>query len=224
MTAEVVIPWQAGCPHREAALEWVRGRWDAAGFPSVVGTTEGPWCKAAAVADGLTRTTADVVIVSDADVWCDGITDAVAQVDAHGWAVPHRLVHRLSADSTAAVLAGSDWHGLPLSRDNARDRRPYEGYRAGGIVVLRRDVIDTVPLDRKFVGWGGEDEAWSMALTLLIGEPWQGDADLVHLWHPPQQRMTRTRGSRDSQGLLAAYRRARRSPEEMRALVEEGRP
>ena len=67
----VVIPWRSGCPYRERALAWVLGRW-AERFPTfdvVLGVhDDGPWCKAAAVADGLSKVADGALILADADV------------------------------------------------------------------------------------------------------------------------------------------------------------
>ena len=161
---------------------------------------------------------AEIVIQADADVWCDGLREAVDAVEAGaGWAVPHKLVHRLSEDGTEAVLAGADWRGQPM------DQKPYEGILGGGIVVARRDVLLDVPLDSRFVGWGQDDEAHALGLNALYGDPWRGTADLVHLWHPPQSRVSRRKGSRESWKLRRRYWEARRKPEAMRALLKEGR-
>lgn len=70
---------------------------------------------------------------------------------------------------------------------------------------------------------GQEDESWACALHTLLGEPWRGDADLVHLFHPPQERMTRRRGSQESWRLRNRYFAARDDPAAIRGLIEESR-
>lgn len=211
----VLIPWRAGCPHRERALGWVTQQ---LGHAVILGThDEGPWCKAKALADAVARSDADVLVVHDADVWCDGLDEAISQVQAGAaWAVPHRMVHRLTEEATADRLAGGTATDL--------EQRPYLGYPGGGITVLRRDVWDRVPLDPRFAGWGQEDEAWALALTTMFGAPWRGRADLIHLWHPPQERKSRAVGSDESKRLLRHYQRARRSPVLMTELLQEVTP
>lgn len=225
MTVAVVVPWRPGCPHRQAALDWVLAAY-ASHHPDwdvVLGTSaEGPFSRSQAILDAAHRTDADVVVVADSDVWVDPDAMRTAvEASVHGWAIPHTLIHRLSPESTAKVLGGADWRGLPLSTDNTQDRRPYRGHETGTLVVFRRDVLDDVSPDPRFVGWGAEDDAWAYALRCLAGPPWRGPADLVHLWHPPQPRLSRRVGSRESRALLERYRRARRDPDAMRALVDE---
>lgn len=215
MSVEVVIPYAGGCPHRARALEWARGRWP---WPVTIAPGPVPWCKAAAVMPAVERSCADVVVVADADVWCDEIERAVRIVQSGTcWAIPHWTVHRLTEQATAEVLAGAAWQDQPLTE------RAYRGVEGGGIIVARRETLLDVPLDARFVGWGQEDETWAMALRALHGPAWRGSAPLIHLWHPPQDRLTRRRGSRESWQLRLRYVAARRDPVAMRALIEEGR-
>lgn len=210
-TVAVAVPWQPGCPHREAAWAFVKPLWP---WPVIEGTNSGPWCKANAVMDALDRTDADIVVVADADVWADTTLAVEAVAAGAGWAMPHRFVHRLTATATEQVLAGGELGGDV-------EQKPYRGMAGGGIVVLRRCTALDVPLDPRFVGWGQEDKSWAAALSTFHGGPWRGSEPLWHLWHPPQARMSRTIGSRASEALWHRYRRAQHRPDAMRALLEE---
>jgi hypothetical protein len=221
-STSVLVPWAGGCEHRERAYRWVRERltlthphWEV-----VEGSGGEPWCKAAAVEDGLTRASGDVLVVHDADVWVPNLAAAVAVLEAGApWVMPHRLVHRLNREATGMVYAGANPHDLRLPYDED----PYIGWPGGGVVVLNRADYQRAPLDRRFVGWSGEDASWAYALDTLVGPGERLDADLVHLWHPPQPRMNRRFGSHQSQALWHRYRRARDRPDRMAALVAEGR-
>lgn len=207
----VVVPWRSGCPHREAAWALIRHRL-ATTFPAwdiVEGRhDDGPWCKAAAVADALHRTDADILVLHDADVWCDGTPDAVAALEAHPWAIPHGQVWRLAEGQLE-----------PSTTQLAQ--KPYRGLEGGGIVAIRRSTYEACPLDPRFTGWGQEDECFALALRALHRPPWRGDAPLWHWWHPPQPRRDRRTGSNASARLHLRYRQARRNPDRMRALLEE---
>ena len=221
MSVEILVPWRdVGCPHRRAALDWVVSRLLAAGWQTsvVADGSHGPWVKANVVMPAIERSTADVVIVHDADVWVsDGLQGAVKALRAgFAWSVPHRAVNRLTAASTAAVLAGAE------PDDGDLEEVPYLGVAAGGVVAVRRDVALDTPMDPRFEGWGGEDHAWGFALHGLHGVPWRGDAPLWHLWHPPQPRVDRKVGSHRSEQLRRRYLMAALEPE-MRAIVEEAK-
>jgi hypothetical protein len=216
MEAAVLVPWRPGCAHREAAWRHLKALHARSHpWPVIEGApADGEWSKATAVADALSKTDADVLIVADADVWTDGLPAAVAAVqDGAPWVVPHGRVRRLDGPSTAAVLAGGEWGGT-------LDQPAYMGYPGGGITVLPAATYRAAPLDPRFVGWGQEDLAWSVALKRIAGAPWRGKSDLWHLWHPPQPRMTRQVGSEAGAELLKRYQRAR-TRDAMRTLLEE---
>lgn len=221
MSTCVLIPWRGGCAYRERALAWVLSRHAENGWPVVIGRHEtGPWCKAAAVADALEQTLADVLVIADADVWTEGLPEAVGAVQGGAvWAMPHKSVHRLSEAATARLMAGEDPDALDL------DERAYRGVEGGGVTVVRRETYQDCPLDPRFMGWGSEDESHGLALRELHGAPWRprGPARLLHAWHPPQQRATRSFGSLAGRDLRKRYIRAQYRPTVMRALVEEAK-
>lgn len=220
MSTAVLIPYRAGCEHRTRALMYVISRHAENRWPIVLGHhTDGPWCKALAVRDASEQTEADVLVIADADIWTDGLAAAVRAVrEGAAWAVPHRGVHRLTEAATALCVAGQGFAGLTL------EERPYLGCEGGGVTVVRRDVYEDCPLDPRFTGWGGEDDAWGFALRALHGPPVRTTryCPLIHLWHPPQRRDTRARGSIASWELRKRYARAQNDPATMRALVREG--
>lgn len=164
----------------------------------------------------VARSTADIVVVADADVLCDGLPEAIRAVEMGApWAKPHRDVHRLSEEGTEAVYNGEDW------REQTLDREVYRGIAGGGYVIARRETLMEIPLDPRFSGWGQEDESWALALITIAGPPYIGDADLIHLWHPPQERLSRRKGSHENWALMRRYAAARRDPELMRSILKE---
>jgi e3 binding domain len=221
--SSVLVPWRGGDRFREQAWRWVWCRWLNAGFvPQDCAPPPGPWCKAAALMPHVADAD-EIVVLGDADAWTTGIADAISAVESGAdWAVPHLKVHRLTKTASGDLL-----YGLMQEADGESiwtldtEERPYNGMVGGGIIVVRRDVLLQVPLDRRFVGWGREDCAWREAMLTLVGEPWRGTAPLVHLWHPPQPRPNRAEGSRPTEELFARYRAARDKPDQMRDLLAE---
>jgi len=244
----VVVPWRGGDPAREKAWAWLQPWWGQH-LPVVVGTPpEGPWCKAAAVADALARTDAEVLVVADADVWVPGIDRTVDMVASGGvaWAMPHKRVYRLTEAGTDVLLA-TGRPPSPVRVDRPRGSAPtppgqlivesHHGEIGGGCVVLPADLYRQVPLDPRFVGWGQEDTSWGRALTVIAGPPWREPEPLWHLWHPPPRRAgkgeqpdpaqyTRRDRAVGTPAGLALYRRYRdaTTPEAMRALLAEFAP
>jgi len=208
---EVIVPFHGDCPYRLVALDWVREQHE---WPVTVAAGGEPWVKAAAIGPAIEASKADVLVIADADCWTDGLPEAVRAVELGApWAKPHALVHRLTEESTRSFMAGEPWTGL--------DQEPYRGVAGGGFVVARRETLLEIPMDPRFVGWGQEDIAWAVALHTLAGPAWLGDADLIHLWHPPQKRLSRMWGSTESKRLLRRYVAAKSKPDLMRSLIEE---
>jgi hypothetical protein len=250
VTVWVVIPWRAGCPYREAAFDYVTRWWSRTypDWPVVVGPWPAerfnapspavPWRKGCAVRNaGVHPDPDDVVVVSDADVIPVGVGDAVDSVGPSGrgrlvarWAMPFRMVHRLTQAGTELVTSGR--LGLPAgslpSSMSGVVEESYVGSAGGGTVVLRGDVFNAVPIDPRFAGYGQEDLSWSLALHRLTGAPTMRSDPLWHLWHPPQERMRRGAtvsrgvGSEDGLRLWQRYRQAT-TPATMQALIAEAR-
>jgi hypothetical protein len=213
----VVVPYRPGCPHRAAAWAWLHNRYEQAGYE--VATAPGPaggWCKARAVNDAIHQTTDDILVIADADVWCDGLAAAVDAVrDGARWAIPHHTVHRLTEASTAEFMRGET--------PSDRAEKPYKGRAGGGMVVITRTLWEHVPMDPRFVGWGGEDDSWNLAVSAAAGKAPRFNADLWHLWHPPQARINRGVGNEANRALQIRYLKARKHPDDMAALVAEAR-
>ena len=217
----VVIPWRGGDAFRWANLRWVLARY-AQAHPdwsiTIAHDRNGEWVKARAVTPEIEAARHDVIVVADADVWCNGLAAAVSAVqDGTPWAIPHRQVRRLTRMATAEVLAGAGLAEQPTLE------APYDGARGGGIVVGRRDTLLDVPLDPRFKGWGGEDISWGYALRSVAGRPYWGQLPLYHLWHPPQKRISRATGSTENRELQRRYARAKSRPQEMQQLLEEAK-
>lgn len=225
---DVLIPWAGHDPNRRLALEAVQDELRAS-FPDwrrILCRDHGPgWSKGRAIAGArMLLDDTSVVVVHDADVIVEReeLERAVELVagGAYGWAVPHVELVRLTRAGTHRFV-----HGLEADRLELSDvEESYTGVMGGGVVVLSAELLRRCPLDPRFTGWGEEDHAWGVALHTLGGRAWRGTGTLVHLWHPPQERPDRKRGSTASRALRRRYVLARRDPAVMRALIEEASP
>lgn len=231
MAIRVIIPWRRGCQLREAALSRVMLWWEQnhPDWDLSVGEypeESGAWCKSMAVVAAGPFASDDLVIVSDADVVCEQVelaVDALRRKEPrYLWAMPHRTVYRLTDHATQSVVDRTWW---PSRVATLRELQPfltrsYSGYPGGGLVVLHGHVLNAVPLDPRFLGWGQEDHSWSLALGMLAGAPWRGQGQLWHLWHPPAPRTQPGIGSLDGLRLWHRYRAAA-NPVAMRSLIRE---
>lgn len=221
MNVAIVVPAGGVDEDRAKALRWITDRYrDRYPWPVIVGSCAGEWSKGAAVADGLSRTDADVVVIADGDSFVPDLSRSIdAIADGAAWVVPHRMVYRLTRSVTRNVLAGID----PTPRRTECVRRPYAGPPGGGIVVIRRDVYDSVGgIDQRFLGWGGEDVSFGWALRTIVGHEVRFESPLFHLWHPhPAPNL---RGSPASEDLVQQYTDATGVPRLMRAVIAGTEP
>ena len=223
---EVIIPYWGTDSIRLRNLDWVEKGLLRAGLKVTIARPTGvEISKGNVLWPAIRSSEADLVVLHDgdvwcdADVWCDGLWKAIAAV-AEGavWAKPHDQVFRLSEEASDEFLAGR-LTGIPPREKLVESS--YSGTVGGGIIVGRREIFLDVPVDPRFLGWGQEDQAHGEALWTLHGEPWLGDAPLLHLWHQPQRRLSRGWGSREGKELYRRYHRAIRDPSEMLQLVSE---
>ena len=224
----VVIPHSPGDDaHRAAARAWVTDRYRTVHRLPVIEAPAPPgdWCKAAAVNPAVDELpdTVKVAVIADADSYVtpEALDQAIADAKTHGWAMPHRWVHRIAAADTARILAGD------TIRHPALQHPPASAIAGGGIVVVTADAWRTVAgFDPGFVGWGYEDSALGLALDTLVHR-WRWPVSksgprgkipaLWHLWHPPQPDRTAPRDQ--SVRLFAAYQAAHGDPDAMEALA-----
>lgn len=221
----VIIPWQPGDPTREHAKDYVMS-WFHNIMPSswqivLAETDQRPFSKSAALREALKDTFGKIIVVHDADCITPGLPEAVEMVKGRArWAIPHTMVHRLTPEATEAVYQGQH----PNDLLQATHEKPYRGVRTGGSVVLERDLFEECPPDKRFIGWGGEDEAWGYALHIVANhDAPRSKQPLIHLWHNPPERLTRMYGSLESKKLLERYRTASRNRQTMLNLIREHR-
>lgn len=229
MDVTVVIPWAGNDPARLAARAWTMRQYAVhhRGWrivTSAAAPLEEPWSKAKAVRRILDSVNPEgILVITDADVFCQGIDISVSSIRLQGrycqWSMPHNLVCRFNEAATKRVLAGAEaWTQM---MDGNLDQGLYQGFEGGGITVLTRQMYEAVPMDERFTGFGQEDEAWGLALRTLAGVPSQGQQVLYHLHHKPQERLDRRWGSVASRELYDRYAVASGDPEKMRALLDE---
>lgn len=189
---------------RRAALAFVQAHYAKAHpeWPVILGRSNGrSWRKGDAIANALTHSTARTLVIADADclVDPDELRRTVAAVEARAvpWAMPHDLVHRFDAPTTTAFMQGR------VIERRRYTRPPYNGFAGGGIVVVPRPHYEaTGGIPKCFVGWGCEDEALALVLDTFVGPHQRGRADLIHLWHPPQETKRSATGNRSALGML----------------------
>jgi hypothetical protein len=188
------------------------------------------WSKGEAIADALTRSTAAVLVVADADCLIPPAQlEASVELVSSGqapWAVPHGRVLRLSPATTADWLGRleADTAELPEVDLEALARPAYAGFPGGGVFVVPRAVYEAAGgIPSVFRGWGSEDQAIGAILDCFAGPHVRGSADLVHLWHEPQPTKGMVTGNHQRYAAIAAAAKQGRDPL-LRALQHYAKP
>lgn len=186
MRVVVLVPRRADNARRDRLWSYVRSRWEGEhpeweiweGHHLVGQFNRSKAINTAAMMAGEW----DVAIVADSDsfVGRDQIDAAVATCTQTGqMTLAYDRFAYLSHAMTEQVLAGFDgnwWSGV-------------EWYLPGScssMVVVTRSVWEQAEgFDEGFVGWGGEDVAFSHKAQTFGGGLQRIPGEVWHLWHPP---------------------------------------
>jgi Glycosyl transferase family 21 len=227
MSTSLIVPFNPDGGERERNWSWLRSRYEDLhpGWEIVEGRCDGAWRKGTAVNAAVEASSADILVIADADVLIapDVLDRAIDLVHKRiEWIQPHRIVYRLSEAATRELLAGKLGFGARLSRAQLA-RAPRRGPAGGGLIVLRRVAFERVGgIDPRFIGWGGEDISFARALETLAGPRRQLAQPLWHLWHPPMERRLGDRACEENEALAGRYLDASGERERMAALISEG--
>lgn len=189
----VCIPFLSDYGHRERVFNWVMNRWKAH-FPkaeySVVGNFKEPFSRGEARNDAVRSTRSDVVVIADADTtYADPgqIRQAVGQVkdNPNAWVIPYAEEHyyNLAQDATEFLLSIDP--GTALKDPDNEDAWEHKITSWAGILVMHRAAFEAAGgYDRRFIGWGYEDNAFQLCLDTIVARHQRIEAPVFHLWHP----------------------------------------
>lgn len=177
----VLIPFR-GDGQRRVLRDHCRTLWDRLPYEIVEssdGHDGGPFQIARAFNFAKERATGDYLILYGADHIPDPdrIEWAVEQLASHEWCALYAQTGGISRSNTNRILAGRDPYTIPPSQV-----APF----CTAIIGIRRDAW--VRFDERFIGWGGEDTAWRLALETLYGPTPEPSGMLRCLWHEAASR------------------------------------
>lgn len=187
MNVVVIVPFRPDGGHRDAVWSFLRWSfWEQLPYRLVVGRhTDGLFNRSAAI-NGAAVGAWDVAVIADADTWVPypQLVDAVELASSTGRVcAAFDMVMELADFTTAYLLKGRtslvDVDQFVADRIRVTDLE----VQSSAIVVPRQVWDDVGGFDERFVGWGGEDNAFWRAATLLGGEPDRVSGMAYHLWH-----------------------------------------
>jgi hypothetical protein len=171
--------------------------------------------------DAVSRATRPLVMLADADTFVSlgQVTEAAARIrhDDAQWVLCYDRYIQLLPETTVDVIAR-------LSPDAELSRPHRVGWStdcgSAGQMILKRDLYaDLGGHDPRFVGWGREDVAWTMALETMCHGAVRVPGAAYHLHHPRNPK--RKQGLYDNAWLFEQYQAAHYDPAAMRAMITD---
>lgn len=208
----VVVPRRSDGGRRDELWGYVK-RWWGEHFPAwpiIEGHhDDGPFNRSKAINDALRDREWDVVFITDGDSFVDDprqVAEAVARAAGTGRiSFAHNHFVGLKQRPSDAILAGEATPRFPT------DRWWDDRNTASSALAVPRSLWDRVGgFDERFVGWGGEDVAFSLACNVLGGGEERVRGKVWHLWHPQAEhadfadRMNAYIAARDSDDPIGA--------------------
>lgn len=226
----VLIPYKPDNGIRDKTFKWVKSFYNNT-MPEVewcVGKTlSTPFNRAEAINLAAKQATRDIFVIADSDIIIDPkiIKQSILMLNEHAWIIPYSKCLDLSESSTERLLEQLPEWPLPGNID-VDDRFKDRKYNpVGGVIVVGRKNFNRVKgFDERFVGWGGEDDAFSYAMDTLCGTYKRiDDSSIYHLWHPkvgPEGNYN----FENNRKLRSLYKQSKGNPEEMDELINKRDP
>ena len=222
----IIIPFQSDYGPRAKAFEWIK-RYYARVMPEAevcLGLMYGKEInKSKAVNLAAKNATRDIFVIADADVVYDPnlIVESIKLLEKGAFVVPFTEVYNVEMQGTERLLKTKPKWPIEIKADECtKSNWVYDGF-AGKLFVISRENFEAVGgFDERFIGWGGEDDAFSHAARTMCGKLINFEGKVFHLWHPSSSYQTNPNGKANAK-LLGKYERASGDKEKMKKLIEE---
>lgn len=205
----VIVPYRPDQGHRDKLWNHLKQTYWST-FPNeiVVGEhLDGPFNRSKAINQAAQRDW-DVAVIADSDTWVpvEQLHTAIQTAKhTNRLTAAFTSVMELSEPQTAEMLTGKPFPEVP-SFDRIRTR---ELETQSSMLVITRRLWDQIGgFDPRFEGWGGEDNAFWKAATIIGGPANRVHGFAYHLWHPPALKGRRNPLYRRNQTLWRRYSRA----------------
>ena len=223
MNVRLIVPRRADRGHRDRLWRFCRAYWERElpGWEIVEGHhDDGPFNRAAAINRAAVGGW-DVAVIVDADVIVDAelVARAATQAPTTGrMTLPFQTRWSLNRQGTEKILSG----------DEKGSWRPWaagkQTFNVSTCLAVPRRLWDQIGgFDERFVGWGGEDDAFAAAARALGGTIDRLPGDAWHLFHEQSPWRDHRSPLYRQVRLLAERYVATTDPQAMRWLLAERR-
>lgn len=220
----IIMAYKEDSEYRKEIFDWQTKRYKRL-FPEaeiVIGeddTGNEYFCKARAINNAVRDSKHDKLFIVDIDLAIEkpAIQKGIRLINNYCYIIPYGQWWRLSEKHTRRILDNEiKFYVAPDGR--LCDVHPRRG--TGIHILTKKNFYAAGGYDERFIGWGGEDNAFGCALkTLCKGAPKiLKQYNSYHLWHPSQS----TKGKKmrkENVRLWRAYQSAMRNKDMMQDLI-----
>ncbi|MEH7333232.1 galactosyltransferase-related protein [Neobacillus drentensis] len=183
----VLFPFGTDNGPREQNFNWTRRFYEKMmpGIEICIGTSrDQPFSRSQAINHAASQATRDIFVIADTDIIYDPaiLIEAIKLLDVYTWVLPFEKSFNMEQQSSEELLKLEPSWPLPI---NVKGHIPGQiGY--GLVNVIPRKHFEAVGgFDERFLGWGGEDDAFACSVNGLCGWLYRMNHTGYHLWHPP---------------------------------------
>lgn len=222
----IIMAYKQDHGPRDLAFKWINKFYKSA-MPNVelcIGVSNGDaFNRSQGMNTAAQKATRDIFVIADGDIIFNPIViiDAIKLLKDNAWVIPfhHHKIINLSPQNTEKVLKSKPKWPLRVEvRDFTIEKRDMNF--AGKLNVITRSNFTRVGgFDKRFVGYGWEDNAFQDAVSTICGPHKRLDRELFHLWHSPVKSKGNPYWEKNKElGML--YRSARGNKNAMEKLIE----
>ncbi|GGM28165.1 hypothetical protein GCM10011351_12590 [Paraliobacillus quinghaiensis] len=221
----IILPYQSDNGPRDKAFSWVKKFYEAT-MPEaelIISSQKNGTINVSHAFNNAAETAAgDIFVLADADIIYNPaiLDEAIKLLEKYPCVIPFRGVVDLSQDKTNKLLETEPNWPLNTTIDDYSIDNKYGSF-GGKLKVMSRETYKAAGgFDERFVGWGGEDDAFIYALKTLCGPFKKLENQVIHLWHP-KINWYNAPNAKDNRSLLKRYNRAIGNKEDMLKLISE---
>ncbi|TLS37470.1 glycosyltransferase family 2 protein [Pseudalkalibacillus caeni] len=221
----ILIPYKSDKGPREKVFKWVCKFYERNLSQADIYIGESStkiFSRAQSINHAAQAASGNVFVITDGDIVCrpETIMEAVKQLHHSPMVIPYSNILDLTKESTYQTINGSaEWPGISKPRFKVRFKG--KAYTLGGINIVKRDCFEAVKgFDERFIGWGGEDDAFAFSIKAVCGKYQRLNNVVYHMWHP-RENYQHTDNFDLNKQLAMRYLHAANSKERMIEIINE---
>lgn len=225
LDVSIIIPFQTDHGIRAEEFEWIKKYYSRV-MPEAelcVGLiSEKDFNRSKAINLAVKKATKQVLVIADGDIFYapEIIAKSIELLDEAACVAPFTGVYNIDKTGTERLLKTEPKWPSDVKPEECTRESFYPGF-AGKLIVISKETFEKVGgFDERFIGWGGEDDAFSLSVQTLCGRLVNIPGELYHFWHPVSNYYTNPHGA-ENHALVSRYFHASGNKEQILNLINE---